>query len=180
MLATAIVFAAAGGLVTFGLWPEPAPRGDEQQLVLPAAPAPPVSVSQPSTRARPAPTAQTPRAARLAGVRREIAGPSPAIVVPDATEPTTPAPPVPLRPDPIEAPPLGADAARPLEPVAETVGETTTTLTTILRRVADALARGLGAMTGATPALTHAGEALAGTVDDTGRAVGELLGSPTN
>ncbi|CAN5209995.1 hypothetical protein BH20ACT16_BH20ACT16_03890 [soil metagenome] len=146
MLATAIVFAAAGGLVAFGLWPEPAPRGDEQQLVLPAAPAQPVSVSQPSTRARPAPTAQTPRATRLAGVRREIAGPLPAMVVPDATEPTTTAPHVPLRPEPVEAPPLVADAARPREPVAETVGETTTALAVTLRRVADALAHGLGAV----------------------------------
>lgn len=179
LLATAIVFAAAGGLVAFGLWPEPAPQGDEQQLVLPATRAQSLSASQPLRRARATSTAQTPRTAQLAGVAGDVAGSSPAIVMPAAAEPITPDPHVPVRPGPSEPAPFLVDPAGPLEPVGETVSDTTTALASTLRSIADALAHGLGRVSpGATPALTQAGSALAATVDETGRAVGDLLGSP--
>lgn len=177
LVATAIVFAAGGGLVAFGLWPEQRGQADQQRLVLAGAVEQAVGGRQSSNRPRDRSIAQRRRTvAASAGVLREVDQTSPRIVLPQKPAPNTPGPHVPQRPEPVLPRPAVAEPARPLEPVAEAVGETTSVLATSVRDAATVLAHGFAAISpAAAPVVTHAGEALAVTVGDSGRAVGDML-----
>jgi hypothetical protein len=180
LIATAIVFAAAGGLVAFGLWPEQGQKASEQRLVLPDAGAQAAPGQRPSSRPGTPSTAQRQRAvAASAGALDNIAQSAPELTIPEQTDPGTPDTQVPPRPEPVTPRPASAQPARPLEPVADTVGETTTALATSLRHSAATLAHALAAISpAAAPAVTDAGGSLAETVDEAGRAVRGILGGP--
>jgi len=181
----AVIFATAGGLVSFDFRPAGPPHAEQRALVLPAprpAPAAPARVappapavpSRPAPRSRAAPTVKLPPA-----IAPPAAASLPATVVPAPgaarRRPQPQSPALPPPPPPVRAP----QRSNPLRPVGDLVGETTTGLARTLRATTRALADATEVISPVlATTLTQAGELLGDTVEGVGRALGLLLGSP--
>jgi hypothetical protein len=180
----AIIFATAGGLVSFHFRPAGPPHAEQGALVLPThRPAPPaparVAPPAPAVPSRPAPRSHAvPTVTSPPAIAPPAAASLPPTVVPAPgvarrqPQPQSSAPP---PPPPVRAP----QRSNPLRPVGDLVGETTTGLARTLRATTRALAEGTELISPAlATTLTQAGELLGDTVEGVGRALGLLLGSP--
>lgn len=179
VVAVAVLFATAGGLVAFHLWPDHRARGASSRIVLPAQNAEPVVLRAPP---RPARAGVARPAAPAAAVTVQPDG-TPArasITTPDLRAPVEPRRPPPPPPDPPADAPAAPPAA-PLASVAEVVGDSTNGLERTLRTAVDNVARGIEPV---SPPLAATVAQTGGTVGDTvagaGRVLLALLGSPAD
>jgi hypothetical protein len=174
VVGVATVFATAGGLFAFGLWPDHSSPRDSRRIVLRAASAPPARDQERRSATRaPRAEAPAPGAVRSIDPRRGMEPPAVAATILGEPKPA----PALLRPPPPPPPP--AQPKAPRAPVGEAVSDTTSALARGLRNITRSVVQRLAPVLPAVATVVEqAGDGLGDIVDEAGRRLSALLGSP--